>query len=125
MNMNPFKREAVHRIDVDDEAERERLADLTEQLRNVPGMKRRSDEFAPRPAEYSIERVQSFLSQHIEQLDEAETVLADQADAAKEQLADIERRRAVTKVARDAFAETLAKLTPKADEPEQTEEPQS
>lgn len=90
--------------------------DLVAELRKVPGIPRSADEFAPQrtmraaPGEYSIERVESFLVGHIDDLRHALVALAEEDDAAREHLVELERRRAVLKIAHDAFTDTLAKL---------------
>ena len=84
---------------------------LAERLRQAPPLERPVHEFAPQPAEYSLDRVQSFLSRHIHELQEMRAQLAAEAATAEAHLAEIERRRTVTEVAHDALAETLAKLT--------------
>jgi hypothetical protein len=90
------------------------LADtLADRLRAIPPLERPANEFAP---EYSIEQVASFLTRHIKELDETRASLNEQADAARLHLAEVERRLAVTKIARDALADTSAKLIEKSAE---------
>jgi len=89
------------------------MDELAERLRNAPPLERPANEFAPQRAEYSIDRVASFLSRHIKELDETRIALAAEHDDAKAHLAEVERRIAVTLVAHEALAETVAKLTEK------------
>ena len=104
--MNFFPKRPVAQLPVD-------MDELAAQLRQVPPLERPADEFAPR-AEYSIEQVASFLHRHIKELDATRATLTAQADEAKLHLAELERRLAVTKIARDALAETSAKLIEKS-----------
>ena len=78
-------------------------------LRTVPAV----TQYAPRRAEYSVERVQSFFAGHLEETREAQAVLAVEIEAAREHLADLEQRRTVLQVVHEAIAETVAKLQPK------------
>ena len=102
MNINPFRR----RFEPDHD-------DFVARLREVKELPRPADEFAPPPAEYSIDRVRSFLSRHIKELEETELALATQALEATQHLIELERRRDVTKITREALAETIANLTNK------------
>ena len=104
--MNFFPKRPVAQLPVD-------MDELAAQLRQVPPLERPADEFAPR-AEYSIEQVASFLHRHIKELDATRATLTAQADEAKLHLAELERRLAVTKIARDALAETSVKLIEKS-----------
>jgi hypothetical protein len=88
--------------------------DVETQLRNVAPLEHPAAEFAPQPADYSIDRVQTFLSNHIKELDETDNMLAGEAADAEHHLTEVKRRQAVTRIARDALAETLAKLKEKA-----------
>lgn len=91
---------------------------LAQRLREIPPTARTPNEFAPTRGAYSLERVADFLHQHITDLDAAELRLGEQAETVKEQLAEIERQRTVTKTARDVFADALAKLPPKLAAPD-------
>ena len=96
---------------------------LTEHLRSNPVVR----EYAPQP-DYSIERAESFLSRHIEEIAVARATLAVEIASAESHLAELKRRQGVTTIVHDALAETLTKLTgrvPDAPKDEQTGEQQS
>ena len=89
--------------DLDEVAEQFRV-DLTEHLRRQP-----PPEF--HKPDYSIERVESVLSRHLEELTIARATLAVEAEAAQAHLDEIKHKQTVIKIAHDTFAETLTKLT--------------
>ncbi|HEV8263238.1 MAG TPA: hypothetical protein VGQ19_21070 [Burkholderiales bacterium] len=103
---------------IEPELEREVSDVLLESLREANALERPADEFAPPrlkySSEYSLDRVVSLLSRHIKELDETQSALEVQANAAREHLAEVERRRTVTSIARSALAETVGKLAEKA-----------
>ena len=72
-------------------------------------------EFAPpaKRAEFSLDRVEEFLSRHLKELAEVQTALAEQRAELKTQLAEIERQQAVTQIAHDALGDTLASIVAK------------
>lgn len=93
--------------DLDEVTEQFRV-DLTEHLRQRP------NEFAPQRMDYSIERAESFLSSHLEEIALARTTLMVEVAAAEANLAELKRRVGVTTIVHDALAETLTKLTGRA-----------
>lgn len=112
--------------DLDERSEQLRN-DLAEHLRkNSVALSRHSEypppsEYAPQP-DYSIERAESFLSRHLEEISLARASLAVEVQAAEVHLAELKRRVGVTTIVHDALAETLTKLTGRVAElDEQTE----
>lgn len=91
--------------DLDEVTEQFRV-DLTEHLRGGAIVRQR--DFAP---DYSIERAESFLSRHLEEISLARTTLMVEVAAAEANLAELKRRVGVTTIVHDALAETLTKLT--------------
>lgn len=104
-----------------DRATEQFRVDLTEHLRNGIITRTRPSEYAPQP-DYSIERAESFLSRHLEEISLARASLAVEVQAAEVHLAELKRRVGVTTIVHDALAETLTKLTGRVAElDEQTE----
>lgn len=94
--------------------DRERLVSMEEQLRTIPVVERPSDEYAPQRMDYSIERAESFLSSHLEEIAMARATLLVEVSAAETHLAELQRQVSVTTIVHDALAETLTKLTGRA-----------
>jgi hypothetical protein len=113
---------------IEPELEREVSDVLLDSLREASALERPADEFAPQRMDYSLERVESFLSQRVTELQQARSALAQEADATRERLADLVRRQAIMLIVETSLSEGLAKLTEQMatsdtvplDEPEQS-----
>ncbi len=106
--MDHFRNRNVPRLTGPEDLDEQLRIELADRLR--PSVGRALAEYAPQP-DYSIERVESVLSRHLEELTIARATLAVEADAAQAHLDEIKHKQTVIKIAHDTFAETLAKLT--------------
>lgn len=111
------------------------MDELADRLRAVPPLERPADEFAPKIEEV-VEHIESFLGLPLKQLDDElhaleveHKAVMDEGQRARDlfvsfrdkYLAQIERRRALTRIAKESFAR-LAKECAELDEPKQAEQ---